>query len=54
VKYYYNESVIYSEFSASLFQSSVLHNPSEIIIICRFAAQETFVLLNLFSGYVDG
>jgi len=29
-----------AEFSASLLQSSVSHNPQEIISICRFAAQE--------------
>ncbi len=38
-------------FSASLLQSPVSHDPSEIILICCFAAQETsmlktFVLLN--------
>ncbi len=26
------------------FQSSVSHNPSEIILICWFAAQETFII----------
>ncbi len=34
-----------AEFSASLFQSSVSHDPSEIIWICRFAAQETFLII---------
>jgi len=29
------------QFSASLLQSSVSHDPSEIILICGFAAQET-------------
>ncbi len=33
-------SVIKAEFSASLLQSSVSHDPSEIILICQFAAQE--------------
>ncbi len=32
-------SVIKAVFSAALFQSSVSHDPSEIIIIFRFAAQ---------------
>ncbi len=34
-----------SEFSASLLQSSVSHDPSEIIIICWFAAQQTFLVI---------
>ncbi len=38
--------VIKAEFSASLIlQSSVLHDPSKIIIICWFAAQETFLII---------
>jgi len=37
--------VIEAEFSASLLQSSVSHDPSEIILICRFAAQETFLII---------
>ncbi len=32
-------------FSASLFQSSVSHDSSEIILICWFAAQETFMII---------
>jgi len=28
---------------SSLLQSSVSHDPSEIILICWFAAQETFI-----------
>ncbi len=32
-------------FSASLLQSSVSHDPSEIIIICWFAAQEIFLII---------
>ncbi len=35
--------------SASWLQSSVSHDPSEIILICWFAAQEIFVLLNIFG-----
>ncbi len=35
--------MIKDEFSASLLQSSVSHDPSEIIIICWFAVQETFL-----------
>ncbi len=34
-----------AEFSASLRQSSVSHDPSEIILICWFAAQETFIII---------
>jgi len=41
------QNVIYScdgkaEFSASLLQSWVSHDPSGIFLICWFAAQETF------------
>ncbi len=36
-----------AEFSASLLQSSVSHDPSEIIIICWFAAQETILIINV-------
>ncbi len=32
-----------AEFSASLLRSSVSHDPSEIILKCWFAAQETFI-----------
>ncbi len=34
--------------SASLLQSSVSHDPSEIILICWFAAQETFLIISWF------
>jgi len=34
-----------AEFSASLLQSSVSHDSSEIILICWFAAQETFLII---------
>ncbi len=34
-----------SEFSAQLLQSSVSHDPSEITVICWFAAQETFLII---------
>jgi len=34
--------VIKAEFSASLLQS---HDPSEIILICGFAAQETLMII---------
>ncbi len=37
--------VIKAEFSASLLQSSVSHDPSEIILICWLAAQETFLII---------
>ncbi len=36
--------MIKAEFSASLFQSSVSHNPSEINLIL-LAAQETFLII---------
>ncbi len=36
--------VIKAEFSASSLQSSVSHDLSEIILICWFAAQETFFI----------
>ncbi len=52
VKYYYNLKELFSmwiyckmEFSASLLQSSVSHDPSEIILIFWFAPQETFVII---------
>ncbi len=32
-------------FLASLLQSSVSHDPSEIILICWFTAQETFQII---------
>jgi len=34
-----------AEFSVSLCQSSESHDPSEIIQICWFAAQETFTII---------
>ncbi len=34
-----------SEFSASLLQSSLSHDPSEIILICWFTAQEAFLII---------
>jgi len=37
--------VIKAEFSASLLQSSVSHDPSEIIIIWWFVAQETCMVI---------
>ncbi len=44
------ESVIYScdgkaEFSASLLRSFVSHDPSEVILIYWFSAQETLLIL---------
>ncbi len=36
---------IKAEFSASLLQSSVSHDPSEITLICWFDAQETFMII---------
>ncbi len=34
-----------AEFSASLLQSSVSRDPSEIILICWFGAQQTFIVI---------
>ncbi len=50
-----------AEFSASLPQSSVSHDPSEIILICWFAVQEKFLffismlktICDFFSGFFD-
>ncbi len=42
--------VIKAEFSASSLQSLVSHDPSEIILICGFAAQETifiYIIINI-------
>ncbi len=44
--------VIKDEFLASLLQSSVTHDLSEIILICWFAAQETFLIIIHFSAVV--
>jgi len=44
-------SVIKAKFSVSLLQSSVSHDPSEIIIIWWCAAQETFlIIINVQNG----
>ncbi len=45
--------VIKSEFSASLLQSSVLNDPSEIILICVFAAQEIFIIIIIIISNVE-
>ncbi len=37
--------VIKAVFSASFLQYSVSHDPSEIILICWFAVQETFTII---------
>ncbi len=34
-------------FNQSILQSSVSHDPSEIILICWFGAQETFFIINV-------
>jgi len=34
-------------FSASLLQVSVLHGPSEMILICWFVGQETLLIINV-------
>ncbi len=39
-----------TEFSASLLQSSVSHDPSEI---CWFASQETFLIINVENIFVE-
>ncbi len=42
-----------AEFSASSLQSSVSHDPSEIILICWFAAQETnYCIINVENSCV--
>ncbi len=43
--------MIKAEFSASLLQSSVSHDPSEIILICWFAAQETFIIIDVENSH---
>ncbi len=54
--------MIKEEFSASLLQSSLSHDPAEIILICWFAAQEFFYIFTcyyyqyleyFFSGFFD-
>ncbi len=35
------------QFNIILLQSSVSHDPSEIILICCFAAQEAFIVINI-------
>ncbi len=46
MNFYWNLFLWYkAEFSASLLQFSVSHDPSEIILICWFAAQETFLII---------
>jgi len=37
-----------AEFSSSLLQSSVSHDPSEFILICWLDPQETFICLKYF------
>ncbi len=38
-------AAIKADFSASFLQSSVSHDPSEIILMCWFAAQDTFLII---------
>ncbi len=40
-----------AEFSASLLQSSVLHDPSEIKLICWFIAEETVLVINVENSF---
>ncbi len=44
IKMWFN-SVINAEFSASFLQSSVSHDPSEIILIYWLNAQETYIII---------
>ncbi len=44
--------MIKAEFSASFLQSSVSHDPSEIILICWFAAQVTWLLVSMLKTVV--
>ncbi len=59
MKNYYNLNVLMlsrPEFSASLLQSSVSRDPSEIILICWCAVQETFTIVvpfNIFTVTFD-
>jgi len=52
-----DSSDVKAEFSASSLQSSVSHDPSEMILICWFAAQETFLIIinveNSFNTAID-
>ncbi len=40
-------------FQQQLLQSSVSHDPSEIILICRFAALETFIIISSSSSSIS-
>ncbi len=40
-----------AEFSASLLQSSVSHDPSEIILTWWFDVQETFIIINVENSF---
>ncbi len=42
---------IYIYFYYKILQSSVSHDPSEIILICLFAAQETFTIIFIIYYY---
>ncbi len=44
--------MIKAEFSA-LLQSSVSHDPSQIILICRFTAQQTFIIINVAFWWIE-
>ncbi len=45
--------LIKAEYSASLLQSSVSHDPSEISLIWLFTAQEHFWLLSMLETYEE-
>jgi len=45
-----NSYDVKAEFTASLLQSSLSHEPSEIILICWFDAQEIFLNINVDSS----
>ncbi len=42
-----------AEFSAPLLQSSVSRDPSEIILLCWFCAQETFIIIKVENSCAD-
>ncbi len=44
--------IIYIDGKAEFLQSSVSHDPSEIILICWFGAQDTFsIIINVWNSF---
>ncbi len=43
--------MVKAEFSVSFLQTSVARDPSEIILICWFAAQETLLIINVVNRW---